>query len=170
MQNLTLNPKDADAHYQLGLSHFERGNHQTARDYFRNALEIEPDDPDYHYSMGRLLEAETDWAGALQQYEEVYRLDPSYKLGDILREVGKGYLKTGEVEKALEFLKYFVNSRESDPEGRYWLAVALGRSGDPAAMRTHLNRLLDEARSNPRFFRKEKREWLYRARVRLKRS
>jgi len=170
LENLTLNPRDADAHYQLGLHHFERGNHQAAQNYFSKALEIEPADPDYHYSQGRLFEAKEDWTQSLEHYEEVYKLNPEHRLGDILREVGKGYLHTREPEKALEFLRYFLKSRGFDPEGRYWLAVALERTGDREGMRVHLSTLLDQARSNPRFFRKENREWLYRTRVLLRNS
>jgi hypothetical protein len=95
-------------------------------------------------------------------------LNPEYGLGDIFREVGKGYLHTGSGEKAKEFLNFFLKKRDSDPEGRYWLAVALQKIGDLEQMRFQLNRILEQARSNPRFFRKENREWIYRARTMLR--
>ena len=164
LHGLTVNPQDADAHYQLGLIHFKRRNLDAARRYFESALKIDPEDADYHYYLGRTHEQEGDWAPALEHYSEVYRIDPEYGLGDIFREVGKGYLHTGNVEKAMEFLNYFLSRRGSDPEGRYWLAVALQKSGDPAQMRAQLRRILEQARTNPRFFRKEHREWIYRAR------
>ena len=99
-----------------------------ARGYFENALRIDPGDPDYHYYLGRCHETEREWSQALEQYEETYRLNPEYRLGDILREVGKGYLHTGNVEKGIEFLRFFLAKRSSDPEGRYWLAVALAEN------------------------------------------
>jgi len=161
---LTSNPQDSDAQYQLGLIHLRRRNLDVARRYFENALKIDPSDPEYHYCLGRANELAGDWAKALEQYEETYSLNPEYGMGDIFREVGKGYLQTGNVEKGAEFLRYFLNKRSSDPEGRYWLAVALLKSGDMDQMRVQLNTILDQARSNPRFFRKENREWIYRAR------
>lgn len=164
LHTLTLNPQDADAHYQLGLIHLKRRNLEVARRYFENALKIDPADPDYHYSLGRAREIAGDWAKALEQYEETYRLSPEYGLGDIFREVGKGYLHTGNIEKGMEFLRFFLTKRNSDPEGRYWLAVALQKSGGIGQMRIQLNTILDQARSNPRFFRKENREWIYKAR------
>ena len=85
-------------------------------------------------------------------------------MGDILREVGKGYLHAGNTDKGMEFLKFFLTKRSSDPEGRYWLAVALQESGDIDQVRIQLNTILEQARSNPRFFRKENREWIYKAR------
>ena len=161
---LTLNPQDADAQYQLGLMSLKRRNLSSARKYFENAINIDPNDPDYHYFLGRSYELDGAWDRALVEYEETYRLNPEYGLGDIFREVGKGYLHTCSVEKGIEFLKFFLTKRGSDPEGRYWLAVALQKAGDVEQMRTQLNMIVEQARSNPRFFRKENREWVYRAR------
>jgi tetratricopeptide (TPR) repeat protein len=164
LRTLTLNPQDADAHYQLGLIHLRRRNLDAARRYFENALKIDSGDGEYHYYLGRTYELQGLWTLALEQYEETYRLNPEYGLGDIFREVGKGYLHTGNIEKSLEFLKYFLAKRGSDPEGRYWLAVALQKTGDTEQMQVQLNMIVEQARSNPRFFRKENREWIYRAR------
>jgi tetratricopeptide (TPR) repeat protein len=161
---LTGNPQDADGHYQLGLIHLQRRNFDAAGRYFENALRIDPTDPKYHYSLGRAYELDGDWGKALEQYEATYRFQPEYGLGNIFREVGKGYLHTGNVKKGMEFLRLFLAKRDSDPEGRYWLAVALQKSGDLEQMRMQLNTILEQARSNPRFFRKENREWNYKAR------
>ena len=168
LKALTINPRDADAHYQLGLLHFRRGNWDAAQGYFEQSLAIEPNDPDVHYFMGRVFEARSEWSRAVDEYESTYRLDPEYGQGDIFREVGKGYLHTGRPDKAIEFLQYFLERRGSDPEGRFWLAVALHRVGKPDEMRVQLNTILDQARSNPRFFRKANRSWIYRARMLLR--
>ncbi len=164
LNSLTLNPQDADAHYQLGLLHLKRRNLVAAHKHFEDALRIDSTDPDYHYSLGRAHEIAGEWGKALEHYEETYRINPEYALGDIFREVGKAYLHTGNFEKGIEFLKYFLSKRGSDPEGRYWLAVAMQKSGDVEQMRLQLSTILEQARSNPRFFRKENREWIYRSR------
>lgn len=168
LHSLTQNPQDADAHYQLGLIHLKRGNVDAARRYFESALKIDPADPDYHYSLGRACESEGEWVKALEQYEETYRTNPEYGLGDIFREVGKGYLHTGSIEKGIEFLKYFLGKRGSDPEGRFWLAVGMQKTGNYDQARIQLNTILEQIRSNPRFFRRENREWIYRARALLR--
>ena len=168
MLTLTANPQDADAHYQIGLLHMKRGNLGSARRYLEQASAIDPRQPEYQYQVGHVLEMQGDWTGALERYEETYRLDPDYGINDVLREVGKGYLHTGQVEKAIEFLQYFLGLRSSDPEARYWLAVALKKSGAEDEMRVQLSSILEQARSNPRFFRRENREWIYRARQLLR--
>jgi tetratricopeptide (TPR) repeat protein len=168
LRTLTLNPRDADAHFQLGLLHYRHGHLDAACGYFTQALEIDPHDADYHYYMGRIHEAKGEWARAAEAYEEAYQLNHEYGLGDIFREVGKGYLHTGRPDKALEFLGFFLERRASNPEGRYWYAVALRRSGKMAEMRVQLNTILDLARSSPRFFRCQHREWICRSRVLLR--
>jgi tetratricopeptide (TPR) repeat protein len=169
LRSLTVNPQDADAQHQLGLIYLKRSNLAAAESCFLNAQKIDPSDPDYCYYLGRVFESRENWPKALEQYEETYRLDSGYALGDIFREVGKGYLHTGRLEKAIEFLQYFLQTRSSDPEGRYWLAVALQRAGDAAGMQGQLHTILEQARSNPRFFRKENRQWISRARSLLRR-
>jgi tetratricopeptide (TPR) repeat protein len=170
LHTLTANPQDADAQYQLGLIYLRRRNLDAARRYFENALKIDSADPEYHYFLGRVYELKGEWPLALEQYEETYRINPEYALGDIFREVGKGYLHTGDTDKAIEFLKFFLTKRGSDPEGRYWLAIAFQQTGDIEQMRLQLNMIVEQARSNPRFFRKENREWIYRARSMIRNS
>jgi lipoprotein NlpI len=167
---LTVNPQDADAQYQLGFIYLKRRDLDAARRYFEGALRIDPADAEYHYYLGRTHELRGDWSQAMEQYEETYRLKPDYGLGDIFREVGKGYLHMGNVEKAIEFLNFFLSKRGSDPEGRYWLAVALQKTGDIEQMGMQLNMIVEQARSNPRFFRKENRQWIYRARQMIRDS
>lgn len=168
LQSLTVNPQDADAHHQLGLIHLKRGNFTTAQSYFETALKIDPSDADYHYYLGRVFEEMEEWPKALEQYSETYRLNAGYGVGDIFREVGKAYLHTDNVEKAVEFLRFFLETRASDPQGRCWLAVAYQKLGQIDEMGAQLSAILEQARSNPRFFRKENRKWLYRARVLLR--
>ncbi len=169
LQSLAVNPQDSDAQYQLGLIHLQRGNPGTAKAYFEAAIRIDDTVADYHYHLGRALEAQGEWAGALEQYEETYRTNPKFGQGDIFREVGKAYLQNGKIEKAVEFLQFFLNIRASDPEGRYWLAHAFKQSGRLEETRAQLNTILELARTQPRFFRREHRQWIYRTRMMLRR-
>src|SRR5205823_3670520 len=89
-----------------------------------------------------------NWPAALEQYEQTYHLNAKYGLGDIFREVGKGYLHTGRLEKAVEFLHFFLDNRSSDPEGRYWVAVAFQKLGQTADMRNQLRTLYYTAVTN----------------------
>lgn len=169
LQALTADPNDSHALCQLGRIHFRQGRYDSARDYLRQAVKIDARAPEYRYTLGRVLEAQGDWPGALARYEEAYGLDPGFGAGDISREMGKACLHAGSLGKAVRFLQDFLKERPSDPEGRYWLAVALEKSRDREGMRVHLNILLDHARSSTRLFRRKHQEWIRRARMLLDR-
>ena len=164
MRTLTLNPQNADAHYQLGRISLERGNTSAACEYFEAAVKITQEVAEYYYYFGFACARKKDWDNALEYYEKAYRLDQEYGQGDIFREVGKAYIHTGYIEKGIEFLDFFLSRRDADPEGRYWLAVALQKSGDTDKARLQLTLIIDQAKANPRFFRRRNREWIYRAR------
>jgi len=164
MRELTVNPRNADAHYQLGRISIDRGNPAAAYGYFEAAVKITQDVAEYYYYFGIACTRKNDWPKALECFEKAYRLDPEYGQGDIFREVGKAYINTGSVEKGKEFLDFFLVRRDADPEGRYWMAVALQKSGDTERARFQLTLIIEQTKANPRFFRKRNREWIYRAR------
>ena len=164
MRTLTLNPQNADAQYQLGRISLDRGNISAAYGYFDAAVKITQNVAEYYYYFGLACERKQNWQKALECYENAYRLDPEYGQGDIFREVGKAYLNTGNAGKGKEFLTFFLSRRDADPEGRYRLASALQETGDTEGARFQLTLIIDQAKANPRFFRKRNREWIYRAR------
>ena len=153
-----------DAHLELGLAHLEGRDPARARGYFARALAIAPQDPRCHYLLGRVLEREGDWEGALGRYEEVLRLDPEHGSGAALREAGKARLHLGRVDGAIECLEASLRLRNDDPEAHYWMARAAREAGDSGRMRFHLDLIADRARSRPGRAGKGEREWVRRAR------
>jgi tetratricopeptide (TPR) repeat protein len=164
LQALAENPRNSDAHYQLGLIHWNRKSLDAAQDYFARAIKLAPQEAAYHYWLGRTYEAKNDWRQAIPHFEEAHSLDPEYEMSIACREAGKGYLHTGNLGKAKEFLELFLSRNSSDIEGRYWLAVAMKRSGEVEPMRFHLNVIREQAQSSPGLFKKLNREWILRAR------
>src|SRR5437588_10535307 len=60
-QNLeaaTINPRDSSAHYNLGLIHQQRGELSEARERFQRAIDIDTDELDAHYQLGRIARAQ----------------------------------------------------------------------------------------------------------------
>ncbi|MDI9613719.1 MAG: tetratricopeptide repeat protein [Acidobacteriota bacterium] len=161
---LTVDPENVDAHLELGLAHLEGRDPARARGYFARAVAIAPQDPRCHYLLGRVLEREGDWEGALGRYEEVLRLDPEHGSGAALREAGKARLHLGRVDGAIECLEASLRLRNDDPEAHYWMARAAREAGDSGRMRFHLDLIADRARSRPGRAGKGEREWARRAR------
>jgi tetratricopeptide (TPR) repeat protein len=168
--SLNSNPEDARVHYQLGLIHLKRRNPDAACRHFDSARRIDAGHSEHSYGLGRAYEMKGEWRRALEFYEEAYRIDPECGSGEIIRELGKAHLHTGNIEKGVEHLNQFLKMRSSDPEGRYWLAVALEKTGNVSQMIGELNLIMGQVRANPRALRREARPWAYRARTMLRRA
>ncbi len=54
LHNATVNPKDADAHVQLGLIYQQRRQDAKALEHFNKAVEIDPEEIDANYQLGRI--------------------------------------------------------------------------------------------------------------------
>src|SRR5262249_57936513 len=75
LENATLNPRDADAHYQLGLIYQQRRQNSLAQERFLKAIEIDPSEPDAYYQLGRMAHAQREDESALRSYQAAARSD-----------------------------------------------------------------------------------------------
>ncbi len=168
--SLEIKLQDAEAQRRAGVLQLQLGRLQAAGVSLGRAVRMRPDLPEYHYDLGRVFEAEGDWRAALERYDTARDLSPDCCDGNSVREAGKGYLHTGATDDAVGLLKSFLKEHGSDPEARYWLAVALQRTDCPEEMIVQLHTLLEQARSNPGQSRRENREWILRARTLVRSS
>jgi len=56
----TTNPHDADAHYQLGLIYQKRRQYSDAIARFQHSIEIDPEQSDGHFQLGRIAATKVD--------------------------------------------------------------------------------------------------------------
>ncbi len=169
LEATTLNPRDADAHYQLGLIYEQRRNSGEAETRFRKAVEIEPDDADYLLSLGRLLRETDRAAEALPLLDRAARINEKARSGEVLRELGAAHLALGNAEEALRRLEAFVDRREYDPEGLVFYGQALVRVGRTKEARSAFERAIEAVATAPSYRAGQVRKWRDRAREELKR-
>jgi tetratricopeptide (TPR) repeat protein len=104
------------AYLALGYTYLAEDNREYAESYVRKALEVNPDYAQAHYVLSNLLEARNDNPGALQQLNEVARIDPQFpalaQAQNVLKlKVTEQYMNTGrelaerDPEEALKYLK-----------------------------------------------------------------
>ncbi|MEJ2246801.1 MAG: tetratricopeptide repeat protein, partial [Acidobacteriota bacterium] len=168
LARVSSDPENAASYFQIGKILLKRKNPDKASDYFESALRRDPENSDYGYYLGRAFEMKGDWDRALQFYEGVYKVNAEYGSGEIVRELGKSYVHLGRISRGKELLRLFLKKRDTDPEARYWMAVALQKTGQTAPMVGELKLIMDQARENPRSFRGKNRQWIYRARDMLR--
>ncbi len=159
LEAATLNPRDADAHYQLGLIHAQRRQHPQAIERFQAALAVDPDLTDAHYQLGRIARAQSRWEDAIRHLEAALLLDDAHAGHEPWREAGAVYLATGAWEHALMVLERFVSAHPYDPEGLYRLGLAHKHLGHADGARAHFARCEEAARTAPGHLRREARAW-----------
>src|SRR5688572_20629847 len=71
LQNATVNPKDADAHVQLGLIYLQRRQQAKAIEHLRKALEIDENEIDANYEMGKIERLHGNLQEALNHFAVV---------------------------------------------------------------------------------------------------
>ncbi|HET7746386.1 MAG TPA: tetratricopeptide repeat protein, partial [Vicinamibacteria bacterium] len=167
LQASTLNPRDADAHYQLGLIHQQRGQREEAGARFRRAVEIDPGELDASYQLGRMAREDGRHADALRHFEAVLSRDDAFAHNEVWREVGSTYLEAGSLAEARWALEKYVGRRTHDPEGLYLLGSAAQQLGAAEAARDAFTRCVEAAETTPGFRRRQVSRWARQARQQL---
>lgn len=163
----TLNPRDSEAHYQLGLVYQQRRQLAEAMERFQKAVEIDPGEVDAHYQLGRIERSLRRFPEAILHFEEVVRRDPAHSRHEVWREIGSTYAESGDAEHARWSLEKYVAERPHDPEGLCRMGEALLATGAREAGLDYLRQAIEAADTMPAFRRREVAEWKRRARRQL---
>jgi len=159
LHNATVNPRDADAHVQLGLIYLERRQDGKALHHLERALEIDPQEIDANYEMGKLARAKGDLQKALDHFGIVIVQNEKHALNEVWREVGATYLAANMFAEARDALEKFVDRRSGDPEGLYYLGKVLKAQGETERAHDILTSCIEYAKASPDFRRARLRHW-----------
>jgi serine/threonine protein kinase/tetratricopeptide (TPR) repeat protein len=102
---LQLNPSHGEAlrwyaHLQVETKHTKEGIAMM-----RRAIEAEPLNPGYQYSLGQIFLFARQWEASIQATLKVVEMDSSFDRGLIEWQLGDAHLYRGDTSKALEHLK-----------------------------------------------------------------
>jgi Tfp pilus assembly protein PilF len=170
LEATTINPRDADAHYQIGLMQVQRRNLAEAEACFRKAVEIDQHDADYAYQLGRVLRDRGQLPEALEWFNRAARINEKTAGGEVWREIGATQLDLGRCEESLAALQRYVSDREYDPIGLVYYGEALDGSDRSGDARVYFERALEAIRTMPQHRRGELRPWAGRAKTGLRRT
>ena len=164
----TLNPRDADAHYQLGLIYLQRRQYEPAMERFRKSIEVDPNEADSYYQLGRIAREQGRYAEALELCRTAARIDDKHSSSEVWREIGIASLLAGNCEDARLALEKYLDRRPYDPEGDCWYGrtmVKLGRIGEARAA---FEQAIEAVRTMPPARKRQVRSWEFEARKELK--
>jgi tetratricopeptide (TPR) repeat protein len=156
----TLNPADASAQYNLGLIYQRQGQNEEAKERFLAAIQIDADEVDAHYQLGRIARAEGRFADAITHFDAVVGRKPDHSQNEVWREIGRTYLDAGQHEDARSALERFLEKRPSDAEGRYHLGLCLHHLGRAAEAAGEMQAVIESVRSSPAYKYRAEKQWL----------
>lgn len=170
LESATLNPADASAHYNLGLIHQSRGELQAARERFERALQIDAEEIDASYQLGRIARQEKRYADAIQNFEQVVARNPAHSQHEVWREVAATYIAAGQFEDARTALEQFLEHRPSDPEGLYLMGRAHAGLGHKREATSLMQACIEAVKTAPAYKYRASKRWLNEAQQFIKSS
>jgi tetratricopeptide (TPR) repeat protein len=170
LETATLNPADASAHYNLGLIHQGRGELDEARSRFERALEIDAEEIDASYQLGRIAQQQKRYADAIQNFEQVVARNPAHSQHEVWREVAATYIAAGQFEDARTALDQFLEHRPSDPEGLYLMGRAHAGLGHKREATSLMQACIEAVKTAPAYKYRASKRWLNEAQQFIKSS
>jgi tetratricopeptide (TPR) repeat protein len=170
LESATLNPADASAHYNLGLIHQSRGELDQARERFERALQIDPEEIDASYQLGRIARHQKRYADAIQSFEQVVARNPAHSQHEVWREVAATYIAAGQFEDARTALDQFLEHRPSDPEGLYLMGRAHAGLGHKREATSLMQACIEAVKTAPAYKYRASKRWLNEAQQFIKSS
>lgn len=167
MEAATINPRDASAHYQLGLVYQYRRQYTEATARFKKAVEIAHDETDAHFQLGRIAREQNRLQEAINHFSVVLEQDDKHTQSEIWREIGATYLAASMFAEAKEALGKFIDRRPYDPEGLYYYGKTLEQLGHREEAREMFGRCVEAVQTMPSYRYREQRKWDKLARDRL---
>jgi tetratricopeptide (TPR) repeat protein len=170
LESATLNPADASAHYNLGLIHQGRGELDQARERFERALQIDPEETDASYQLGRIARQQKRYGDAIQHFEQVVARNQAHSQHEVWREVAATYIAAGQFEDARTALDQFLEHRPSDPEGLYLMGRAHAGLGHKREATSLMQACIEAVKTAPAYKYRASKRWLNEAQQFIKSS
>jgi tetratricopeptide (TPR) repeat protein len=153
------NPRDADAHYQIGLIYQQRHQYDEAKRRFARAIEIDGTEADPVFQLGRIALEEERWNDAIELFNRAAALDDKCCSHEVWRDLGVAYYREGRLEEARLALSKFVERRSYDPEGLYWYGKVLRGLGQLDNARQQFEQCRDAVETMPANRRRQLGKW-----------
>jgi tetratricopeptide (TPR) repeat protein len=108
LRAVELDPKNVQAHFQLGLAYTALKNSPKAIDAYQKVIELEPRYPDAYFNLGYILSMHKNYSKAEEMYSQVVKLAPAYldealfNLSVVQEKQGKRKESIGNLERALK--------------------------------------------------------------------
>ncbi len=105
------NPYNTAVTYNLGIALVKKGKYRTAEHYFRQTINLEPDNMNAHNNIGYVLAKMGKYREAISHYNETIRIKPDNEYA--YNNIGVALDNIGETDSACD---YFTKALEINPD------------------------------------------------------
>ncbi len=154
----------AHHHSQLGDIYLNQGKLAKAEEYYRAALERDPDDVDTQAHLGQCLLRQNKLSEARALLEKVCAENPQHDYGHSLMALAETLRAQGEIDAAIAAWKKVLENH-TYPRARVQLAELYMAKHQPDLARTELQEVLSDDAHAPAFQRRRDRVWVHRAKT-----
>ncbi len=98
-ETIRLKPDYADAHNNLGIALFRKGQMDEAIRQFQEALRLKPDQAEAHNNLGNALGRKGQIDEAIRQFQEAIRLKPDH--AEAHNNLGMALTRRGQTDEAI---------------------------------------------------------------------
>lgn len=152
----------AHHHFQLGDIYFRKGKFQKAEQYYRNALEREPDDIDARAHLGQALLRQNQPQEARPILQQVCAENPRHDYGHSLMAYAETLMALGEKDAAISVWRQ-VLEHNSYARARVQLAELYVADKKEELALIEVREILADDVHAPKFQRKRDQVWIRRA-------
>lgn len=122
------NTRAAEQYFDQGEAFYAHGRFDEAREKYENAVHLNPNHSDAHYSLGLLYKRENDLNLAENEFREAVRSDPNKP--DAHNELGKIYDTREDWQNAVREYRAALKSEPENPEAQESLIWDLLETND----------------------------------------
>jgi len=113
---LALDPNALETRRARGYIFEATGDYENAIQFYKSAIEVNPNIPILHLELGRNLRFVFAYDDAIREFTTANTLNPNDPEPDYL--ISRTYATIGEYEKALQYAETAVKDRPTDPRYR----------------------------------------------------
>src|SRR5262249_36951267 len=127
---------------------------------FTRAIEIDEDEVDAHYQLGRIARAQNRLAEAIRHFDAVVSRQPEHSQSEVWREIGSAYLQAGQYQDARAAFERFLAKRPSHAEGHYRYGRTLHHLGRDREAAEEMRACIEAAKTSPSYKYRTEKRWM----------
>jgi tetratricopeptide (TPR) repeat protein len=127
-QEIERDPRNAQAHNNLGIALRAKGELDAALQSFRRAIQLEPNFSQAHLNLGTVLQAKGEVLVAIQSFRRAIQLDPRNTAAHL--NLGTVLQSRGEVDSAIAAYREAIRLDAKLVPAHNNLGIALAAKGD----------------------------------------